>query len=346
MIIDSRQLKSTLTDSTLDLELAKLEHELLRSICQDSFEEFVRYFWPVIDPRPLVLNWHISAICQHMQALYDGTLGFDNLLINVPPGSGKSLIMCMFGLWVWSKDPSYAIISAAGAANVGSRDSLKARGVIESPNHEYQHLFDTDWKLTGDQNEKLHFSNTKKGFRQAVTAGQKITGARANCLLIDDPNDINVNTRVEREKIIHWYSNAFANRTILGIRTIRILIQQRVSSDDLTGWIQQNEAEQWCQLIIPQEYDPKRKCITPIWSDPRLEEGQLLFPQFSPKAKIDIERKRLGSSGYASQHQQLAVDSNGEIFKVQDEQTGLPYKATYSKAQFDEAIQNKRFTCH
>ena len=344
MLIDSHQLKSTMADSTLDMELARLEHELQKSVCQDSFEEFVKYFWPVIDPRPLVMNWHISAICQHMQSLYDGTLGFDNLLINVPPGSGKSLLMCMFCLWVWSKDPSYAIISAAGAANVSSRDSLKARGVLESPNHEYQQLFDTNWKLTGDQNEKLHFSNTRKGFRQAVTVNQKITGARANCLLIDDPNDLNQNTRAERAKGIHWYSNAFANRTILGVRTIRILIQQRVSNDDLTGWIQQNEAEQWCQLIIPQEFDPKRKCVTPIWSDPRTEEGQLLFPQFTPKEKIDIERKRLGSSGYASQHQQLAVDSNGEIFKVSDETTGLPYKATYSKTQFDEAISNKRFT--
>ena len=115
--------------------------------------------------------------------------------------------MCMFCLWVWSKDPSYAIISAAGAANVSSRDSLKARGVLESPNHEYQQLFDTNWKLTGDQNEKLHFSLTRKGFRQAVTVNQKITGARANCLLIDDPNDLNQNTRAERARVIQIHQH-------------------------------------------------------------------------------------------------------------------------------------------
>lgn len=343
MLIDKHSLKSTLTDSTLDTELARFEHELQKSVCQDSFEEFVKYFWPVIDPRPLVMNWHISAICQHMQFLYDGSLGFDNLLINVPPGSGKSLLMTMFCLWIWSKDPSYAIISAAGAANVSSRDSLKARGVIESPNCEYQWLFDINWKLTGDQNEKLHFSNTQKGFRQAVTANQKITGARANCLLIDDPNDLNQNTRVSRAGVIHWYSQSFANRTILGIRTIRILIQQRVASDDLTGWIQQNEAEQWCQLIIPQQFDPKRKCKTPIWEDPRTVEGELLFPQFSNQDKINIEKKRLGTAGFSGQHQQLAVDQNGTIFKIQDEQTGIPYKVTYTQSQLDEAILNKRF---
>ena len=314
--------------------------QLRAELCRRSFERFVKEMWSIVDSAPLTWNFHLSAMCSHLQALYENTLGgYDNLLINVPPGSGKSIIVSvLFPAWIWTKCGSYTILSASGSDRVRTRESVKMRCLIDSPDNTYVNLFNISWRLTSDQNEKCLFVNSEKGFRQSATAGQRITGARSHCLLIDDPNDISLNTKVEREDIIHWYSQAFANRTILGQRTIRILIQQRVHEEDLTGWILANEPAQWCSLIIPQEFDPARKCITPIWEDPRTQEGELLFPAFLPREKVEIEKVRLGSSGYSSQHLQLPADANGERFKKSDK-NDVSYVTYFS----EDALRLQKF---
>src|SRR5437764_7572976 len=59
-----------------------------------SLAEFVKGAWKVIEPgRELIWNWHVFAICAHVEALVKGTLGKRNLIINVPPGSMKSTIV-------------------------------------------------------------------------------------------------------------------------------------------------------------------------------------------------------------------------------------------------------------
>src|SRR5262249_33089247 len=56
---------------------------------------FVRYFWNVIEPETkLVEGWLLDAIAEHLEAI---TLGkITRLLINVPPGSMKSLMTQVF----------------------------------------------------------------------------------------------------------------------------------------------------------------------------------------------------------------------------------------------------------
>jgi predicted phage terminase large subunit-like protein len=69
-------------------------------------------------------------------------------------------------------------------------------------------------------------------------------------------------------------------------------------------------------LCIPQEFEPKRAKTTKIgWRDPRTAEGELLFPKrFTPEI-VRQEKARLGSTGYAGQHQQNPVPSEGGVFK-------------------------------
>ena len=56
--------------------------------------DFVGWCWPLLEPgTPLVWNWTMDAICDHVQALLDGELGKQNLLILVPPGFCKSTVV-------------------------------------------------------------------------------------------------------------------------------------------------------------------------------------------------------------------------------------------------------------
>src|SRR5579859_3387156 len=74
--------------------------DAIRSRCQ-TLAGFVREAWHVLEPNArYVHNWHIDAICQHLEAVTDGRI--NRLLINVPPGSMKSLLVSVFWpAWEW-----------------------------------------------------------------------------------------------------------------------------------------------------------------------------------------------------------------------------------------------------
>lgn len=71
----------------LALERAKLRREVGEK-CRESFRYFVRAAWGTADPsKPFVGNWHIDAVCDHLQAVAD--LEIRELVLNVPPGTAK-----------------------------------------------------------------------------------------------------------------------------------------------------------------------------------------------------------------------------------------------------------------
>src|SRR6266446_8786142 len=71
--------------------------------------DFLRACWPIIEPStPLVWNWHLDAICDHVQALLEGRLGKQNLIVLVPPGCLKSSIVSVAApSWWWITHPSW-----------------------------------------------------------------------------------------------------------------------------------------------------------------------------------------------------------------------------------------------
>jgi hypothetical protein len=56
---------------------------------------FVRYFWHTLEPktRAMVEGWPLEAICIHLEALTFGDFPSNRLLMNVPPGFMKSLLV-------------------------------------------------------------------------------------------------------------------------------------------------------------------------------------------------------------------------------------------------------------
>lgn len=297
-----------------------------------SLAEFVKQSWPIIEPTtPLIWNWHLDVVCEHVRALFQDRLAKQNLLLNVPPGSMKSTIVSVcLPAWIWIQPesqhpklgPSWRGLFAAGNTDVAMRDSLKCRDILDSD--WYRSLFAQTWGFTRDQNAKGHYKNTATGFRRAMTAGQRITGSRGDALLIDDPNDAaEVYSKPSRDQIIRWYRDAFANR-LTDLRTgKRLLIMQRLHDDDLAGWLLKNEPDLWEVVIIRQEYerptkkDPDYNRVTSIgWSDPRTEPGVLFFPQRFDAVTLAAERLRLGSMGWSGQHQQRVAPAEGGILKM------------------------------
>jgi len=282
-----------------------------------SLAEFVKEAWHIIEPAtPLIWNWHLDAICEHVQALVTGGLSRNNLIINVPPGSMKSTIISVCTpAWIWIRRPSYRAVFSSGNRRVTSRDSVKCRMILES--NWYRTTFGIAWKFREDQNEKLSYTNTETGTRVAATVRERIIGERYNGLWCDDPLDAqDANSVAEVTTVNTWWDTSWSNRVADEKTSTRCLIMQRLRENDPTGHLLERESQYWELLRIPQEWEEAQRRTTSLgWSDPRHVEGELMFPERFSAEGLAKEKVTLGQSGYEGQHQQRPSSLAGEIFK-------------------------------
>src|ERR1700733_16173799 len=114
------RIETELHRRALDRERLERDQSIaaVRARCE-TLVGFVREAWHVLEPNArFVHNWHIDAICQHLEAVTDGRI--NRLLINVPPGSMKSLLVSVFWqAWEWGPRGKAALRYLATAFNDG-----------------------------------------------------------------------------------------------------------------------------------------------------------------------------------------------------------------------------------
>lgn len=276
-----------------------------------SLYEFTRAAWPVVVPNaPFVDNWHIGAMCEHLQAQSQGQL--PRLVINVPPGSTKSTTVCvMWPGWEWSFNPGCQWQFGAYAGALAVRDSVRCRTLFESP--WYQQMFGEMWRPKYGRWLSNRFENTSGGIREAVSVGGSATGFHAHRQVVDDPikaADAHSPAALEEARV--WWFETMASRVIPGDNT-RTIIMQRLHDRDLAGVA----AEQgYTVLSIPMEFVPSKRFYTPIgWTDPRTEPGELLCVKRWPAEEVARRKREFGPDGYAAQDQQDPVPAGGAIYK-------------------------------
>ena len=93
----------------------------------------------------------------------------------------------------------------------------------------------------------------------------------------------------------------------------KVVIQQRLHEADLTGDLLAKGG--FDLLCLPAEFEPERRCITPIWRDPRVEAGELLWPDKVTRAQLESLKTALGSYRYSGQYQQRPAPASGGIFQ-------------------------------
>lgn len=291
-----------------------------------NLKQFVLQGWHVLEPdTPFADNWHIDVICAHLEAVTAGigtSEGIKRLLVNVPPGHMKSLIVNVFWpAWVWLKRPGWRALFLSYDSAVGVRDSVKCRDLITST--WYQETFKPEWKLKADQNEKTYYFNTARGFRLFLTVGGANTGHRGDAIVVDDPiSAIDAGNAKERQAVIEWWDKAMGSRLNNLQHGAFVVIMQRLHVEDLSGHILATQGDDhaaggYDHVCLPSEYDPaKAKRPTSIgWQDPRTHVGELLFPTLFPREALAAARKKLGSAEYSGQHQQDPVPAEGNTFK-------------------------------
>src|SRR5262249_39545074 len=137
-----------------------------RRKARKSFYEFVRQGWTEVEAAPLVDNWHIGALCEHLQAVTAGQIM--KLVINVPPGMGKSLLTSVFWpAWEWAQDPTVRWFFASYDQRLSTRDSVRCRALLQRP--WYGACCGHRFRLLGDQNQKSYYETDQSGYRLATS---------------------------------------------------------------------------------------------------------------------------------------------------------------------------------
>ena len=280
---------------------------------EESLAEFAMQAWHVLEPAtPLKWGWALEAICDHLEAVHTGDI--TRLLMNVPPGSMKSLLTgVFFPAWEWGPKakPGMRFLSTAHKQDLAVRDNLKCRRLIQSD------WYQSRWPvtLTSDQNAKTKFENDQTGFREAM-AFTSMTGSRGDRVVLDDPLSVDdANSDAALSAAETTFREALPTRVNNDDSAI-IVIMQRLHEKDTSGIIV-SESLGYTHLCLPMRYEPDRRCITSIgFEDPRKKEGELLFPErFSEETVLSLE-KTMGSNAAAGQLQQRPTPAGGGILKV------------------------------
>ncbi len=295
-------------------------NELEKRKCEQDFAYFIKCAWSVVEPvTPLQWNWHIDTICGYLDAYHNNKLPNKRLIINVPPGTLKSLIVSVFyPAWIWCTRPDIRILAFANADRLATRDSLKMKQVVTSE------WYQKKWPLglQQDQNEKTLFVNAKNGQRQSQGITSQITGFRGDLVILDDLLDARDSfSDVARENVNNIWDQSLPTRINDPATSGFILIMQRLAHLDLTGHLLKKTKTKWTHLVIPMRYEGDdtynagRDIGRPELNDPRTKKGELLFPQRFTEEVVQGLEEELGEHGTQGQLQQRPSALGGGIIK-------------------------------
>ena len=310
-------LASDLKDEDLFMRTGGQQTDLLDTgpsikTLEGSLYKFCKAAWQVVEPETRFIgNWHIEAMADHYEALRASK--FTDLLINVPPGCCKSIMSCvMFPAWIWTTWPSARFLFASYDQALSIRDSIRCRNLLVSD--WYRHRWGRIVALTLDENQKTRFSNTAGGYRIATSVGGRGTGEHPDFILADDPHNVKkAESETERRAVKTWWSATISTRgRIRGSR--RSIIMQRLHEDDLSGDVLSKGRV--THLCLPMRFESERVMVSRIgWHDPRLTEGELLWPEAFDESLVKELETELGSLAAAGQLQQRPAPAGGHKFK-------------------------------
>lgn len=294
-------------------ELSRFD-DIEAELARRNLHDFLQYIaWPVLMPAtPFVDNWHIHAICNHLEAVKSGQI--KKLLINMPFRALKSTIVSQaFPAWEWIHSPSVQYLTASYAKDVAIRDAVNSRRIIES--ERYQRHYGGIFKMSGDQNVKSRYDNDKAGHRTVTSTDGAGTGFGGNRRIIDDPiSSKEADSIAAVAASIEWWKGTMATRANDPVNDAVIVVHQRVNERDLTGYILAEE-KGWEHLVLPMRYEPEYRKSTSIgFSDPRTVQGELLHPSRLPEQTVQEMEKTLGVYHSNAQLQQRPDSRGGNIF--------------------------------
>ena len=208
----------------------------LKLACLASFKVYVKTIFYAINKKKFTFQPFHDIIIDKFQEIGDGKNEKKNILLNIPVGSGKSLIVEMFITWCFARDISCKFCYVSHSADLIAKLSNETKEIICSD--EWVKLFGHELKKS--ERAKLEYSFEGAGSRSGLTGasiGGAITGVDAGNpnakgfgggLIIDDPMDVgDATSETAKNEIVRLYTDKLSTR-LRSQKTPVILIMQRI----------------------------------------------------------------------------------------------------------------------
>ncbi len=300
--------KEEMTGRFADLPGLCTKKKNIASKCRSAFSR------PLWDDHIISIEPEADAHCLCLTVEEDHSFTCSGIAVK---NTMKSLLVSVFWpAWEWGPGamPWLRYLGTSYDETYARRDSRRMRDLVSSS--WYQALWPMELTRFGEGS----FENTMHGSREAKVFAN-LTGGRGNRLLLDDPHSVDTAESVgDRLKVTRRFRESLQSRLNDQKRDAIIVIMQRLHERDVCGVIEELGLP-YVKLILPMEFEPKRKCITHFggytWEDPRTEAGELLDEGRFPRDVVDALKIASGSHAYAGQYQQRPTAREGGLFKRQ-----------------------------
>jgi hypothetical protein len=253
-----------------------------------------------------------------------------NLLINCPPRSLKTLLLTLANAWAWIRWPYLQILYLSANPDVVLQSARLFRDVVASA--WYQSAFvpagpdgKPSWVWREDQDALGNMGNSAGGARRAKGWGAKIIGLDSDWVCLDDAHGSRDSSDV-MAAAIEKYDGEISTRSNDPRCGIRTAIMQRMGRLDFSAHVLQSG---WLHLCMPMEYELRRECPCRTCQDAnrgipdpfgyidwRSRAGDVLHPRFT-REHLAERLRTLKAHGYAGQMQQRPTVRGGDIFRVE-----------------------------
>jgi hypothetical protein len=130
--------------------------------------------------------------------------------------------------------------------------------------------------------------------RPAETENGLLTGEGGDRVVCDDPHNVQeAESDSVRKSTLDWWDVVMSTRVNDPKTSSKVVVMQRCHQQDLSGHLLERGGFE--HLCLPAEYEGP-PCVTSIiWTDPRTEEGDLLWPARFGAPEIEELKRSLGS---------------------------------------------------
>lgn len=295
----------------LDTRIKLSSNDMLKAQLCGSFILFCQTFFPLVTGRefkissPICRESHFITIARELTLV--ARMQSPSLLITIPPGSGKSTILCLWIAWCMAKYPNSQFLYISYGFELATKHTEFIRRIMTCPH--YIAMFGI--KIRHDIKSKDHFVNNFGGSVKAFGSSGPITGQDAGlpncehfsgCVVMDDmhkPDEVHSETT--RLKVIQNYRETVVQRP-RGPNVPIIFLGQRLHEDDLPAFLLSGKDERVWKSVVLKAIDSA---------------GNALYPEVNPLEQL-LEKKDKNPYVFSSQYQQEPVPSGGALFKEKD----------------------------
>lgn len=323
-----------------------------RELNNRSLFEFLKWAWPELSGQPFVANWHIAYLCKELEQIAHNVgnrLPKDHdLLINVPPGSTKTILCTIvFPVWCWTQWYWMRFITASYSAILALESAEYSRDLIRSAR--FQEVY-PELTIKQDKDTKSNYKIVKSelsqyshrmiyrvgGGRFSTSVGGTLIGFHGDIIIWDDPLKPQNTSESEIETANRWIDETLPTRkTDKAVSTV-IGIMQRIHQNDPSGHILEKKKSNLKHICFPGEirnyYEQLQpKDVARFYKDDLFDARRMDW-----SVLLDLEED-MGQYGYAGQIGQNPTPTGGGMFKVDHFQT------VHSVPPKEEILQTIRY---